>query len=85
MQKFLKSLPECYYRYQMRIANQDYEMQLRKVGFSQNLLELLCTEPTDILVQNAPVMFSSIDSYLKYMYYNLLSLVNNGDMDWVEI
>lgn len=36
-------------------------------------------------MQNTPVIFSSLESYIKYMYHNLLSLVNGGVMDWVEI
>jgi hypothetical protein len=59
------------------------EMQIKKVGFSQSLIELLYPEPTDILVQSTPVIFSNLDSYIRYMYYNLLSLVKGGVMDWV--
>jgi hypothetical protein len=78
-------MPDEFYRYQIRGCNQDFEMQMKKVGYSQNLIDLLYPEPTDILVQNTPVIFSNLESYIKYMYHNLLSLVNGGAMDWVEI
>lgn len=80
--RFIKGMPEGFYRYQLRGSNIDYEMQMKRIGYSQNLIDLLYPESTDILVQNTPVIFSSLESYLKYMYHNLRSLVDGGVMDW---
>lgn len=40
-QEYMKNLPEAFYRYQVRVSNQDYEMELKKVGYSQQLIDLL--------------------------------------------
>ena len=85
LEKYLHELPETFYRYQIRASNEDREMEMKKMGMSQDLMKLLQPETSDILFHSTPRIFRDVDNYLKYMYHNLLSLVKGGQMDWVEI
>lgn len=58
---------------------------MKKVGISKHLIKLLEPESTDILVRATPKIFKDINNYFKYMYYNLLSLIQGGSMNWVDI
>ena len=60
-------------------------MEMKKVGMSRDLIKLLEPESTDILFQSTPRIFKDVNNYLKYMFYNLLSLVKGGSMEWVDI
>lgn len=41
LMRFIKSMPEAFYRYQLRGSNGDYEMQMKRIGYSQSLIDLL--------------------------------------------